>query len=290
MRIDGMRAFIASLSTIPLALSLALPADAQQQQAQTQRRQCAADDARGFRRAVGDTSRAGQQQQRGAQQPGGVTGGTQRSQSYPEFDVVLDIPNVCVGRIFLRVDSVTAQLSLNAQVANLLRVQAGADVFIGNVDLTIQGVQARALLLVDLDDVVHVVDQTLTFIDNHPEVVNQLTGTLQRVGGAVGGLVGGLTGLLLGRSTNALGQTVERYLDQQAGAVLERTLGSGGRVVSQVSTSLRTLPTVREVTNAAGQLVRQVRDQGGAIIEYTIDRVTNALSNIRVVQQAPPRE
>jgi hypothetical protein len=285
-----MRALIASFSMIPLALSLAVPARAQQRQ-QTQRTQCAADEARGFRRSVGDTSRAAQQQQRGAQQQaGGITGGTPRSQSYPEFDVVLDIPNVCVGRIFLRVDSVTATLSLNAQVANLLRVQAGADIHIGNVDLTIQGVQARALLLVDLDDVVHIVDQTLTFIDNHPEVVNQLTGTLQRVGGAVGGLVGGVTGLLLGRSTNALGQTVERYLDQQAGAVLERTLGSGGRVVSQVSSSLRTLPTVREVTNAAGQLVRQVRDQSGAIIEYTVDRVTNALSNVRVVQQAPPRE
>jgi hypothetical protein len=284
-----MRALIASLSTIPLALSLALPAGAQQQQPQTQRRQCAADGARGFRRAVGDTSRAGQQQQRGAQ-PGGVTRDASRSQAYPEFDVVLDIPNVCVGRIFLRVDSLTAQISLNARVANLLRVEAGADVHIGNVDLTIQGVQARALLLVDLDDLVHIVDQTLTFIDNHPEVVNQLTGTLERVGGAVGGLVGGITGLLLGRSTNALGQTVERYLDQQAGAVLERTLGAGGRVVSQVSTSLRMLPTVREATNAAGQLVRQVRDQSGAIIEYTLDRVTNALSNIRVVQQAPPRE
>ena len=78
--------------------------------------------------------------------------------------------------------------SLNAQVANLLRVNAGADVLIGNVDLTIQGVRAQALLLVDLDDVVHAVDQTPTFVDNHPEVVNQLTSTVSNLGGAVGGL------------------------------------------------------------------------------------------------------
>jgi gas vesicle protein len=285
-----MRTALVSLSAIPLAIVVAArPLVSQGRPATSQGTRCAATDARGFQRSVGDTSRAAQQRQPSGQQ-GAITGGTPRSQSYPEFDVVLDIPNVCVGRIFLKVDSLTAKISLDARVANLLRVTAGADVHIGNVDLTIQGVQARALLLVDLDDVVHVVDQTLTFIDNHPEIINQLTGTLQNVGGAVGGLVGGITGLLLGRSTNALGQTVERYLDQQAGSIMERTTSTAGQVVSQVSTSLRTLPTVREVTNATGQLVRQVRDQSGAIIEYTVDRVTNALSNIRVVQSAPPRD
>jgi hypothetical protein len=285
-----MRSALASLSTIPLALVLGIAPARAQGGTPAQRAVCAATDSRGFQRSVGDTSRAAQR--RTAQQGGGITGGTPRSQSYPEFDVVLDIPNVCVGRIFLKVDSLTARLSLNAQVANLLRVNAGADVHIGNVDLTIQGVQGRVLLLVDLDDVVHVVDQTLTFIDNHPEIVNQLTGTLQNVGGAAGGLVGGILGTLgLGRTTNALGQTVERFINQQSGAIIERTLGAAGQVVSELSTnSIRNLPTVQELTNTAGQVVRRVRDQSGAVIEYTLDRVTNALSNIRIVQQAPPRE
>jgi hypothetical protein len=260
----------------------------QAQGSPAQRTTCAATDARGFRRSIGgDTARA--RQQTTVPQTGAVTGGTSRSQSYPEFDVVLDIPNVCVGKVFLKVDSVTARLSLNAQVANLLRVNAGADVHIGNVDLTIQGVQGRVLLLVDLDDVYHVVDQTLTFIDNHPEIVNQLTGTLQNVAGATGGLVGGiLGGLGLGRTTNALGQTVERFINQQSGAIVERTLGSAGQLISEASTNtIRNLPTVSEITNTAGQLVRRVRDQSGAIIEFTLDRVTNAISNIRIVQPAP---
>ena len=284
-----MRSALVSLSTIPLALVLGASPARAQGGAPSQRTVCAATTTRGFQRSLGDTSRARQQR---TAQTGGITGGTPRSQSYPEFDVVLDIPNVCVGRIFLKVDSVTARLSLTAQVANLLRVNAGADVHIGNVDLTIQGVQGRVLLLVDLDDVVHVIDQTLTFIDNHPEIINQLTGTLQNVGGAAGGLVGGILGTLgLGRTTNALGQTVERLINQQSGAIIERTLGTAGQLVSEVSTnSIRNLPTVEEATNAAGQLVKRVRDQSGAIIEFTLDRVTNALSNIRIVQPAPPRE
>ena len=283
-----MRSAVASLSTIPLAMVLVVsPAAAQAGGATNQRTACAATDARGFQRSVGDT--AGARRGQPGQQTGAISGGTQRSQSYPEFDVVLDIPNVCVGRIFLKVDSVTARLSLNAQVANLLRVTAGADVHIGNVDLTIQGVQGRVLLLVDLDDVVHVVDQTLTFIDNHPEIVNQLTGTLQNVAGAAGGLVGGILGALgLGRTTNALGQTVERFVNQQTGAIVERTVSSAGQLISETAANnIRNLPTVSEVTNAAGQLVRQVRDQSGAIIEFTLNRVTNALSNIRIIQQAP---
>src|SRR5688572_31528750 len=171
---------------------------------------------RAFRRAVGDTLRTtrplpGDTTRR-------ITGGTARSQQYPEFDVVLDIPNVCVERIFLKVDSVTARLNLRAQVANLVSVKAGADVLIGNVDLTIQDIRARALLLVDLDDVVHIIDQTLTFIDNHPEIIAQLGSTLQNTVGAVGGLV---RGLVLSVTRLANGNSLQRVVDEVNGNILE---------------------------------------------------------------------
>jgi hypothetical protein len=242
-----------------------------------QRENCAAaDTSRTFRRGVGIDTTAGRA-------PGAttLTGGTARSHEFPEFDVVLDIPNVCVEKIFLKVDSVTARLALNAQVANLLRVNAGADILIGSVDLTIQGVRAQALLLVDLDDVVHVVDQTLTFVDNHPEVVNQLTSTVANVGGAVGGL---LNSLLLGTTRNAAGQAVQRLIDQATGSIIERTLSSAGQSIAQRTVgSITSLPQVSQTTNAAGQLVRRVRDTTGKIIEYILD-AAGRLSGIRIVQ------
>jgi hypothetical protein len=247
------------------------------------------DSVRAFRRAVRlDSLRAAQ---RGGQPPAGttpVTGGTQRSQEFPEYDVVLDVPNLCVNRIFLKVDSVTATINLNARVANLVRVNAGAEVVIGRVDLTIEGVRAQALLLVDLDDVYYIVDNTLTFIDNHPEVVRQLGSTLQTTVGAVGGLVGGLVrGLLLGTTRLASGETVQRLVDEATGALFERTLSAAGRVVAERAVgSVLNLPTLRETTNAAGQLVRQVRDQAGALIEYTLDRATNQVRGVRVLQRA----
>jgi hypothetical protein len=244
------------------------------------------DTTRAFRRGIGDTLRttgrlAGDTVRRG-------TGGTLRSQEYPEFDVVLDIPNVCVERIFLKVDSVTAKLNLNAQVANLVRVNAGADVLIGNVDLTILDVRARALLLVDLDDVVHIVDQTLTFVDNNPQIIDQLGSTLQNTVGTVGTVVGGtLRGLVLGVTRLATGNTLQRVVNEATGEILERTLSAaGGQLAQRVVGNVLRLPTIRETTNAAGQAVRQVRDTAGALLEYTLDRASNRVLGVRLLQAA----
>ncbi|HXT15746.1 MAG TPA: hypothetical protein VN706_08955 [Gemmatimonadaceae bacterium] len=239
------------------------------------------DSGRTFQRAVGLDSASGAANR--------ITGGTARSHEYPEFDVVLDIPNLCVERIFLKVDSVTAHIALNAQVSNLLHISAGADVLIGNVDLTIQDVRARALLLVDLDDVVHVVDQTLTFVDNHPEVVTALTGTLANAGGAVGGVVGNVVGavqgLLLSTTKLANGNVLQHVVDQATGSLVDKTLSAAGKVIAQKTVgSILNLPVLKETTNAAGQVVRQVKDQAGNLIEYTLDKATNKLSAVRALK------
>ena len=240
------------------------------------------DSARAFQRRVGDTLRVNRVVTGDTART--VTGGTERSRSYPEYDVVLDIPNLCVERIFLKVDTLTAKINLNAQVSNLVSVRAGADVHIGNVDLTIQDVRARALLLVDLDDVVHIVDNTLTFVDNHPEIIQQLGSTLQNTGAAVGGLVGGIVRpLLLATTRLANGGSLQRIVDQASGNILERTLSTAGQAVGErVVGSILRLPNVSETTNAAGQVVRQVRD-AGRLIEYTLDRATNRLLGVRLL-------
>jgi hypothetical protein len=215
----------------------------------------------------------------GGQVPGAtVTGGTLRSHEYPEYDVVLDIPNLCVNRIFLKVDTVTAKLNLNARIANLVRIDAGADVFIGNVDLTIQGVRAQALLLVDLDDVVYIVDQTLTFVDNHPEIVQQLGSTLQNVGGQVGGLV---NRLVLGTVTNALGQTVQRLIDTGTGSIVEKAIGAAASgAAEKVVGNITQLPVLSQTTDAGGNIVKRARDAAtNAIVQYTLSKAGKLLAS-----------
>lgn len=247
------------------------------------------DSTRGMRRAIGDSLRVSPRVSGDTSRP--MTGGTPRSRQYSEYDVVLDIPNVCVEKIFLKVDSVTARLNLHAQISNLVKVDAGADVLIGNVDLTIQDIRATVLLLVDLDDVTHIVDQTLTFIDNHPEIVQQLGSTLQNTVGAVGGAVGTiLRGLVIGTTRLANGNLLQRVVDEATGSIVERTMSAAGQMLAQKAVgSILNLPTIKETTNAAGQLVRQVRDQAGSLLEYTLDRATNKVSGVKLLQAATNR-
>ncbi len=198
--------------------------------------------------------------------------------------MVLDIPNLCVNRVFLKVDSLTAKLNLDAKIANLVHVNAGADVLVGNVDLTIQGVRAQALLLVDLDDVVYIVDQTLTFVDNHPEVVQQLGSTLQNVGGQVGGLV---NRLVLGTVTNALGQTVQRLIDPATGSILEKAItGAGQAAAEKVVGNITQLPVISTATDAAGNIVKRAKDAAtNAIIQYTLNKAGKYLTS-SIIQAA----
>lgn len=222
------------------------------------------------------------------------------------YDVVLDVADLCVDQILLDVDNLDAHVSLNARVANLVRVNAGADVYLGTLELGIEGVRAEALLLVDLDNVVQIVDQVLTFVDNNPEVVSNLVGTVQNtvstVGnvtntalqpggvasqavGVVGQTLGNLTqpGGVLTQTVNSLGQTVQTTLDA-SGGLIEQTLNTAGAVVgSRTVGNLLNLSVLQQTTNAAGQTVRQVRDTAGRIIEYTVDNAGRVL-NARVVQ------
>lgn len=250
----------------------------------------AADTSVRFRRAVGDslTRRVSTNPAiPGDTSTRAITGGTTRSHQYPEYDVVLDIPNLCVQNIRLKVDTVTAKVDLDARISNLVRVTAGADVFIGEVDLTIRGVRAQALLLVDLDNVYHIVDQTLTFVDNHPEIVSQLGSTLQNTGGAAGGLVGNVLGvvdgLLLGVTSGGGGNSIQRIVDKATGRILERTVSSAGKAIAEKAVgSILDLPKLSETTNAAGNILRRVRDSAGKVIEYTLDKATNTVSGVRI--------
>jgi hypothetical protein len=134
------------------------------------------------------------------------------------------------------------------------------------------------LLLVDLDDVVYIVDQTLTFVDNHPEIVQQLGSTLQNTVGSVGGLV---NRLLLGTVTNALGQTVQRLIDQSTGSILEKTVSAAGQQVAERAVgNIMNLPVISNARDAAGNVVRRARDAAtNAIVEYTLDRAGKLLSS-----------
>ena len=170
-----------------------------------------------------------------------------------EPDVLLDIPNLSVDEIKLDVQNLRAKVALDARLANLLALSAGADVSIERVNITIKGVKATVLLKVRLDNVAAIIDRTLTTIDRNPQLLERLLKTVDTTVGTVGGVantalrpggvvsqtvgavdrtLGNVTqpGGVLSETVNALGQTVQRTVDS-AGNIVERTLDASGKVI-----------------------------------------------------------
>lgn len=67
-------------------------------------------------------------------------------------DVYLSVPELHVGRIELTVEKLSADLNLNAKVANLVQLNAGVQVSIEKVNITIAEVDAEVELVVRLGE------------------------------------------------------------------------------------------------------------------------------------------
>ena len=207
-------------------------------------------------------------------------------------DVLLDVPNLSVDEITLEVENLRAKVSLDARLANLLQLTAGADVGIDKVKLTIKGVKAEVLLKVRLDNVASIIDRTLTTIDRNPQILERLLTSVDNTVNTVGGVANTALqpGGLLSQTVNTLGQTVQRTLDT-TGNIVEKTLDTTGKVVNQktigsvLDAAATGLKVVNETTNSSGQTVRRLQDATGGIIEVTLDTAGKIVSS-KIVQGA----
>ncbi|MET8903521.1 hypothetical protein [Streptomyces sp. NPDC004538] len=155
-----------------------------------------------------------------------------------EPDVLLDVPELHVEEISLHVENLQARVSLSAEVLELLKLNVGADVSLGRVELDIKGVQAQALLKVRLDNVADMVGRVLSTVDAHPQILEQLTSGLDSAAGSLGSGAG-----------------------QVAGELAE---GAG--------------KTVRDVGESAGKTVREVGDDAGEVVGKTSGRAAREAS------------
>jgi len=184
-------------------------------------------------------------------------------------DVVLDIPNLSVEQLTVEVNNLRVNLALDARLANLLHLSAGANATIDNVRIDLRGVRAQATLLVRLDNVRAIIERTLQTLDNNPQIVSQLLSTVDNTVGTVGGV-----------ANNAVGT-----VGQIAGGLL-----SNGQVLDLARAGLT---EVSRTVNGAGQTVRRVTDRSGSLIEVVTDRANRIVSSRRVgaaTGQQPPRQ
>jgi hypothetical protein len=128
-------------------------------------------------------------------QAGNGTSSTRPSSSVSSTDppdVLLQVPELHVGRIELVVEKLQADLNLNAKVAGLVTVNAGVQVSVEKVNITIADVDVNLELVVRLGNLVSIVERVFDSLDLNPLLIGLIGNVTNLVGeviGAVDGLV-----------------------------------------------------------------------------------------------------
>ncbi|KAK8117733.1 uncharacterized protein PG998_006014 [Apiospora kogelbergensis] len=230
----------------------------------------------------------------GGSQPSGSPGSGSGSGGDGELgppDVLLQVPELHVGRIELIVDNLQAEINLGAQVASLVEINAGVQVGIKKVNITIADVDANLDLVIRLGNLVDIVNRTLASLDLNPLLINVLDTATDLVGEVVGAVDG-----LLGSIVN--GDSKINFLIDNLGNIVQEVAGDAGKIVSSIIGNFDQNMTytgaqkfldggltqktykydplsalVNIVTNAAGQVVRAVvvgKDGNGGTTSSTV--------------------
>ncbi|KAL0256128.1 hypothetical protein SLS55_008520 [Diplodia seriata] len=166
-------------------------------------------------------------------------------------DVYLNVPQLSVGRIELDVDRLRADINLNANVAQLVQINAGVAVSVEKVNITIADVEAELELVVRLGHLVDIVNRVFSSLDLNPlliTAINNVTSIVDTVVGAVDGLLGSVT-----QGGNTL-----NFLIDNLGNIVQEVAGAGGDAVSSiVGNYQQNMTQVGDVTNLANGLVQK---------------------------------
>jgi len=182
-----------------------------------------------------------------------ATHGGEQLAAGQEPDVLLDVPVLNVGAINLEVRGLRAHVAVLAELANLVNLSVGVDARLDEVKLTIEDVEAQALLKVRLEHVRAILEKALETIAENPQILESLARTVDQTAEQVGGAAreavgeGGAVGLVAG----GVGDTT-----RQVGQVAER-VGEGAQ------------NAVGQVANHAGQAAQGVTEEARGEVKAT---------------------
>jgi hypothetical protein len=155
-------------------------------------------------------------------------GPQEKTPARQEVDVILDVSELEVDRIKLTVKDLRAHVSVLAELASLLTLQVGVHARLDEVELEIEGVRAKVLLKVRLDDVRAILKEALETVAEHPEILRILTRALDE-------LVTGRLGDALGTVESVLGSLEDNgTVDELLKGRLEDVRDTLQEVLSQV--------------------------------------------------------
>jgi pyruvate/2-oxoglutarate dehydrogenase complex dihydrolipoamide acyltransferase (E2) component len=96
-----------------------------------------------------------------------------RGESAGDPDVQLDVTDLKVEEVDLEVGDLRARVSLRAELADLVDIDVGLDVELGEVKLQVKGVEAQAQLKASLDNVRTIFSEVLASLQHNPQFFRQ---------------------------------------------------------------------------------------------------------------------
>jgi pyruvate/2-oxoglutarate dehydrogenase complex dihydrolipoamide acyltransferase (E2) component len=107
-----------------------------------------------------------------------------RGETFGDPDVLLDVPKLNVDEIDLEVEDLQVRVSLQAELADLVRINIGLEAELGEVKLGVKGVEAQAQLRARLDNVRAIFSEVLASLQHSPQFFRQALGTVNQAAGA----------------------------------------------------------------------------------------------------------
>lgn len=164
--------------------------------------------------------------------PGGSSTAPPQVTTSTPPDVYLNVPELHVGRIELGVEELQADINLNAKVAGLVTINAGVQVSVQKINVTIADVDVNLELIVRLGHLVDIVERVFDSLDLNPlllGLINNVTDLVGDVIGAVDGLLGSIT----------QGGTTLNFLIDNLGNIVQEVVGGATGGLSQIVGNFR---------------------------------------------------
>ncbi|KAF2113411.1 hypothetical protein BDV96DRAFT_476990, partial [Lophiotrema nucula] len=187
-------------------------------------------------------------------------------------DVYLNVPELHVGRIELDVEQLQADINLNAKVAGLVTVNAGVQVSVQKINVTIADVDVNLELIVRLGHLVDIVERVFESLDLNPlllGLINNVTSLVGEVIGAVDGLLGSIT---------QGGTTLNFLIDNLGNIVQEVAGGATGGLSSIVGNYQQNMTQVGDLVQLGNGLVQKTFSYGA--LSALVDIVFNTAGQV----------
>lgn len=195
-------------------------------------------------------------------------------------EVVLDVPVLNIDELDLEVENLRAHVSLRAELADLVKINVGIDVYLDKVKLEIKGVEAQALLKIRLESVLKTLDRALDAVDRNPQILGEYARSTDQSA----------------RDTNQAARDADQGARQPArlaeaapGRIDAVTEGDGGRLGAsgdvtdtvfresnrvegeEAKSNLADLQIEEEYVDERGRIVSRARDESGNVVEEVLD-------------------